>query len=73
MSATEYTVSRAYLGLQDSKAGEEVGMRSAPEGLPAGGGAGEVGREPDPPARGGLVSRIRCPVPRSGVAGPPDP
>ena len=48
-------------------------MRSTPEGLPAGGGAGEAGREPDPPAQGGLVSRIRCPVPRSGVAGPPDP
>ena len=48
-------------------------MRSTPEGLPAGGRAGEAGREPDPLAQGGLVSRIRCPVPRSGVAGPPDP
>ena len=48
-------------------------MSSTPWGLPAGGGAGKPGREPDPPAQGGLVSRIRCPVRRSGVAGPPGP
>lgn len=60
-------------GSEENEAGEEVGVSSSPWGLPAGGGAGEAGREPDPPARGGLVSRIRCPIPRSGVAGPPDP
>ena len=44
MSATEYA--------------EEVGVSSTPWGLPAGGGAGKAGRQPDPPARGGLVSRF---------------
>lgn len=42
MSATEYTVSRAYLGLQESKAGEEAGEK-AHQGLPAGGGAERLG------------------------------